>query len=150
MENVVRERAPAHLWIVGGLAILWNAFGGYDYMMTRTENLDYLSQMGGDPRELLAWIDGFPIWAQFGWGLGVWMGVLGSILLVIRSRWAVHAFGLSLVGIVLSFGYQYLGAAPMPGGVDAGMMVYMPVFIVLVGLALFFYARAMAAKGVLR
>jgi len=150
MENAVVERTPPHLWVVGGLAILWNAFGGYDYLMTRMENLDYLSQMGGDPRELLAWIDSFPIWAQFGWGLGVWMGVLGSILLLMRSRWAVHAFGLSLVGMVLSFGYQYLGAAPMPGGTEAGMMAYMPFVIVVIGIALFLYARSMAQKGVLR
>ena len=150
MENAVTERAPMHLWLVGGLATLWNAFGGYDYIMTRMRNLDYLSQMGGDPQALLAWIDGFPIWAQFGWGLGVWMGVLGSLLLLARSRWAVTAFGLSLVGMVLSFGYQYLGAAPMPGGADAGAMAYMPVVILVIGIALFLYARAMSQKGVLR
>jgi hypothetical protein len=119
-------------------------------MMTRTENLEYLSQMGGDPRELLAWVDSFPVWAQFGWGLSVWMGVLGSILLVMRSRYAVHAFGLSLVGMVVSFGYQYTMAPPMPGGTEAGMMAYMPLVIAAVGVALLVYARAMARKGVLR
>jgi hypothetical protein len=118
--------------------------------MTRIENLEYLAQMGGDPRELLAWVDSFPVWAQFGWGLGVWMGVLGSILLLVRNRYAVHAFGLSLVGMVLSFGYQYTLAAPMPGGADEGMMTYMPLVIVVIGIALFAYARAMAQKGVLR
>ncbi len=150
MENAVVERTPPHLWVVGGLATLWNAFGGYDYLMTRMGNLEYLAQMGGDPRELLAWVDSFPIWAQFGWGLGVWMGVLGSLLLLFRSRWAVHAFGLSLIGMALSFGYQYAGAPPMPGGMDEGPMTYVPLFIVFVGLALFAYARAMEKKGVLR
>jgi hypothetical protein len=150
MDNVVTERTPPHLWIVGGLATAWNAFGGYDYWMTRTGNLEYLSQMGGDPRELLAWVDGFPIWAQFGWGLGVWMGLLGSILLLARSRYAMHAFGLSLIGMALSFGYQYSGAAPMPGGADEGAMAYVPLVIVVVGIALFAYARAMTKKGVLR
>ena len=110
MENAVTERAPTHLWLVGGLATLWNAFGAYDYTMTRMGNLEYLSQFGADGGEILAWIDGFPMWAQIGWGLGVWMGLLGSVLLLLRSRWAVPAFGLSLVGMVLSFGYQYAGA----------------------------------------
>ena len=149
MEQAM-DRTPAHLWVVGGLATVWNAFGGYDYWMTKTENLEYLAQMGGDPRELLAWIDGFPIWAQFGWGLGVWMGLLGSLLLLMRSRYAVHAFALSLIGMVLSFGYQYLGAPPMPGGTEAGLMAYMPLAIFAVGLALFGYARAMNRNGVLR
>ena len=129
MENAVVERTPPHLWVVGGLAILWNAFGGYDYLMTRMENLDYLSQMGGDPRELLAWIDSFPIWAQFGWGLGVWMGVLGSILLLMRSRWAVLSFGLSLAGAVISLGYQLMRGPP-PGVPNEGAMALMPYFIV--------------------
>ena len=150
MENAIAGRTPMHLWIVGGLATLWNAFGGYDYWMTRTGNLEYLSQMGADGNELLAWVDSFPIWAQFGWGLGVWMGVLGSILLLARSRYAVHAFALSLVGMVLSFGYQYTGAAPMPGHADEGAMAFMPLFIALVGVLLFLYARAQAKKGVLR
>jgi hypothetical protein len=150
MENAVTERTPPHVWIVGGLATLWNGFGGYDYWMTRTGNLEYLSQMGGDPNALLAWVDSFPIWAQFGWGLGVWMGLLGSLLLLARSRWAVHSFGLSLIGMALSFGYQYFGAAPMPGGANEGVMAYAPLIIIAIGLALFAYARAMAKKGVLR
>ncbi len=149
MENAARLRTPAHLWIVGGLATLWNAFGAYDYLMTRTRNLDYLSQMG-DPNEILGWIDGFPIWAQAGWGLGVWMGVLGSLLLLLRSRWAMHAFGLSLIGMALSFGYQYSGASPMPGGMDEGAAAYIPLAIIAIGIALFVYARAMVKQGVLR
>ena len=78
------------------------------------------------------------------------MGVLGSILLLVRSRYAVHAFGLSLIGMALSFGYQYTSAAPMPGNADQGAMAYMPLFIALVGVLLFLYARAMAKRGVLR
>ena len=146
MEQAM-DRTPAHLWLVGGLATVWNAFGGYDYWMTKTENLEYLAQMGGDPRELLAWIDGFPIWAQFGWGLGVWMGLLGSALLLIRSRWAVHAFGLSLIGAVLGLGYQM--ANPMPG-VTGFMATGMPAIIIAIAVALFLYARAQRASGVLR
>jgi hypothetical protein len=150
MDNVVSERAPMHLWIVGGLATLWNAFGGYDYWMTRTRNTDYLAGMmpGTDPNAMLAWVDAFPIWAQIGWGLGVWMGLLGSLLLLARSRWAAHAFALSLLGMVLSFGYQFTSTPPP--GASGGMAMLMPLVIVAIGIALFAYARAMARKGILR
>lgn len=150
MDNVVSERAPMHLWIVGGLATLWNAFGGYDYWMTRTRNTDYLAGMmpGTDPNAMLAWVDAFPIWAQIGWGLGVWMGLLGSLLLLARSRWAAHAFALSLLGMVLSFGYQFTSTPPP--GASGGMAMLMPLIIVAIGIALFAYARAMARKGILR
>ena len=150
MENAVTERAPTHLWLVGGLATLWNAFGAYDYTMTRMGNLEYLSQFGADGGEILAWIDGFPMWAQIGWGLGVWMGLLGSVLLLLRSRWAVPAFGLSLVGMVLSFGNQNAGPPTIPGAAEAGAMAYMPLVIAAVGVALYLYARAVAKRGLLR
>ena len=58
-----------------------------------------------------------------------------------RSRWAVWAFGLSLVGAVLSLGYQMVLAPPMPGARQP-MMKAMPIVIILVALGLFLYARA--------
>ena len=152
MDNAVTERAPMHLWIVGGLGTLWNAFGAYDYVMTRMRNTDYLASMmpNVDPQDTLAWVDGFPIWAQFGWGLGVWMGLLGCILLLVRHRWAFWALGLSLVGAILGLGYQIAAAPPLRGTEGDPMMTVMPYVIIGIAVALFLYARAMRAKGVLR
>ena len=109
-----------HLWIIGVLAVLWNCIGCYDYLMTRMRDTDYLAKMmpNVDPNAMLAWIDGFPIWAQFGWGLGVWGGLAGSVLLLLRSRWAVWGLGLSLVGAVLGLGYQIVAAPPLAGADD--------------------------------
>ena len=151
MDNAARDRTPVHLWIVGALALLWNAFGCYDYLMTRLRNTDYLAGMMPtvDPNAVLAWIDAFPIWAQFGWGLGVWGGLAGAILLLLRSRWAVLAMGLSLFGALLGLGYQALAAPPLQG-MESAMADAMPYVIIGIALALFVYARAMRAKGVLR
>ena len=144
-------RTPTHLWIVGILSLLWNCFGGYDYLMTKMRNMDYLAGMtppGVDVNTLLAYVDGMPLYAQFGWGLGVWSALVGSILLLMRNRYAVWAFVLSLFGMALSFGYMFIGP-PMPGSEEAGMMKYMPLLIVILGLAQFAYARAMERKGLL-
>lgn len=156
MTDTVIERAaptatgrpvPWHLWVVGILSLLWNAFGGYDYTMTRLRNLDYLSA-AGDPNVVLAYVDAMPFYAQVGWGLGVWGSVAGSILLLMRSRWAVTAFALSLLGAVLSFAGQYFGP-PAPAAMNTGAMKYMPLFIIaLVALQLWYAARQRAA-GVL-
>ena len=144
-------RTPTHLWIVGILSLLWNCFGGYDYLMTKMRNMDYLAGMtppGVDVNTLLAYVDGMPLYAQFGWGLGVWSALIGSVLLLMRNRYAVWAFILSLVGMALSFGYMFIGP-PMPGSEEAGMMKYMPLLIVILGLAQFAYARAVERKGLL-
>jgi len=152
MATAVQERAPMHLWIIGGIAALWGAFGGYDYIMTRMRNTDYLAGMmpGVDPNAFLDWIDGFPIWADFGWGLGVWCGLAGAILLLMRNRYAVWAMGLSLLGAVLGLGYQIALAPPPPAGADGPMFTIVPYVIILVAVALFAYARGMEKRGILR
>ena len=148
MDASVR-RAPAHLWVVGLLSLLWNAFGGYDYIMTRLRDADYLGSMGVDANVMLAYFDSMPIWAEFGWGLGVWASVLGSVLLLMRSRYAVHAFVASLIGMAVSFGWSFTNSAT-PAEMKQGMMQYMPLVIVAVGVAQLWYASRQRKAGVLR
>lgn len=152
MQQAVSARTPAHLWIVGILSLLWNCFGAYDYVMTRTHNMEYLrtAMPGVDPNVALNWVESMPMYAQVGWGLGVWLALLGSALLLIRSRWAVWSFGISLVGAILSLGYQMLLAPPIPGAEESPMMKLIPAIVIVIAIALFLYARAMEKKGVLR
>jgi hypothetical protein len=152
MQQAVAARAPAHLWIVGILSLLWNCFGAYDYTMTRTQGAKYIATTmpGVDANAAMAWIDAMPMYAQIGWGLGVWFALLGSIFLLIRSRWAVWSFGISLAGALLSLGYQLALAPPMPGATQGGLMKVMPLVIIAIAVALFLYARAMEKRGVLR
>jgi hypothetical protein len=120
--------------------------------MTKTQGAKYIATTmpGVDANAALAWINGMPMYAQIGWALGVWLALLGSILLLIRSRWAVWSFGLSLLGAVLSLGYQIALAPPMPGATESPMMKIMPAVILVIAVALFLYARALEKKGVLR
>jgi hypothetical protein len=151
MQQAVSARTPAHLWIVGILSFLWNCFGAYDYVMSNMRNMDYLKSAmpGVDPAAALAWMDAFPIYAKVGWALGVWGGLLGAILLLMRSRYAVWAFAVSMLGIVLSIGWQIVAAPPLSGA-DSGIYKVMPYVIILLGLFLLWYSRTMEQKGVLR
>ena len=152
MATSAQARAPLHLWIVGILSFLWNCFGAYDYLMTRTRRAEYIATTmpGVDANAAMAWIDAMPLYAQIGWGLGVWLALLGSVLLLVRSRWAVWSFGLSLAGAVASIGYQLALAPPMPGATGGAASKVMPIVILAVAFALLLYARAMEKKGVLR
>ena len=152
MQQAVSARTPAHLWIVGILSLLWNCFGAYDYTMTKTQGAKYIASTmpGVDGNAAMTWINSMPMYAQAGWALGVWLALLGSVLLLMRSRWAVWSFGLSLFGAILSIGYQIMLAPPMPGASSGGMMKMMPAIILVIAVALFLYAWAMEKKGVLR
>jgi hypothetical protein len=136
---------PRHLWIVGALSLLWNAFGATDYVLTQTRNAAYLSQFTA---EQLAYFESFPAWPTAAWALGVWGALAGSVLLLMRSRFAVHAFGVSLVGMAVSFGYQYGMSDAI--AVMGSSLIWFSLVIVAIGVGLFVYARRQAASGVLR
>ena len=151
MATTAQVRTPVHLWIVGILSLLWSCFGAYDYTMTRMRNTDYISSAmpGVDPNTALAWVDSMPLYAQIGWGLGVWLALLGAVLLLIRHRWAVWSYGLSMVGAILSLGYQIALAPPLPGA-EGAMYSVMPFVIIAVSIFLFWYAWTAEKKGLIR
>ena len=146
MQQAVPARVPAHLWIVGILSLLWNAFGAYDYTMTNLHNAAYLAKF---PADQLAYFQSLPGWLTAFWALGVWGGLAGSVLLLIRSRYAVWAFAVSVVGVIVSFGYQMF-ATQMPASMKQGAMAFMPLVIFVIAAALLWYAMRESKSGVLR
>jgi hypothetical protein len=146
MQQAVSARTPAHLWIVGILSLLWNCFGCYDYLMTNTKNQAYLSQF---PPDALTYWESLPAWLTAFWAIGVWGGLAGSILLLVRSRYSVWAFGLSLVGAIVGIGYQLFMTA-MPASMKEGMMGIIPWLVILIAAFLAWYSWDAEKKGLLR
>lgn len=147
MIETARKPAPWHFWLIAILSLVWNGFGGYDYTMTMTHNTAYLSQMG-DPQQIIDWVEGFPLWAMIAYALGVWGSVAGSVLLVLRSRHAATAFLVSLVAAAVSFAAQAM--TPLPPALDTTTAKVMPFAIMVIILALWWYARKQSENGLLR
>jgi hypothetical protein len=153
MATSAPARAPWHLWAVGLVSLIWNAFGGYDYTMSQLRDPGYLQStmgpMGVTPAQASAWLDTFPLWATCFWAIGVWGSILGSILLLIRSRYAAWAFAASFAGAAINFAYETT-SEQMPQLANQPMARVMP-FVILAGIVLqWWYARRQAAVGVLR
>lgn len=146
MENAANapDRTPRHLWVVGGLGILWNAVGAFDYVMTQTRNDAYMSSF---TPEQLEYFYAFPSWVVASWAVAVWGGVLGTALLLLRKRIAAPILLISLAAMVVTSIHNFLltnGLEVMGGG---GAAFSALVFVVALGLWL--YARAMTLRGVL-
>jgi hypothetical protein len=137
--------APWHLWAVGILSLCWNAFGAYDYLMSITLNADYLKDY---PSEMAALIVSFPVWATSAWAIGVWSSVIGSLLLLIRSRHAVPVFLVSMAGALVTFVYDF--TLTLPPALETTVNKAVPLVIVILVVAQWYYARRMTAAGVLR
>lgn len=146
-ESIERNDAgtPWHLWVVGIVALLWNAMGALDYVMTQTQNPEYMAQFSP---EQLEFFYGFPIWVEATWAIAIWGAILGCILLLMRKGLAAPVFLVSWLAMVvtsfhnfvLSNGFEIMG--------DPFSLAFTAV-IFLVALALFLYARAMRSRGVL-
>ena len=145
MEDAARAGTPAHLWIVAILGTLWNAFGVFDFVMTETANPAYLANYGP---EVKTYLMNFPAWFVAFWALGVWGGLAGSLLLLVRSKHAVTMFALSLTGLFATTVYQFLLSSPPEDLTTIGMLLMM-LFVWAAAIALFAYARDMQKRGVL-
>ena len=136
---------PWHLWAVGAVALLWNCIGAFDYTMTESRNTAYLAAF---TPEQLAYFVSLPKWVVATWATGVWGGVLGSMLLLLRQCRAPQVFAVSLVGMAATFLHNYV----LSEGIrimGSGAVVFSAV-IFTVGVALLVYARFLARAQVLR
>lgn len=140
-------KAPWHLWVVGIVTLLWNAGGATDYTMTQFRNEAYLAQM---PPEMMAFLDTAPAWFDAAWAFGVWGAILGSLLLLFKSRHAVTALILSLAGLVVTMIYSWGIANPSMIEMGGTGSVLFSLAILVVLIAQLLYARAMTARGLLR
>ena len=150
--TIDRARTPWHLWVVGVLSLLWNAFGANDYTQTQLGNRDYIASamrpMGVSIDEALAYFNAFPAWMDTAWALGVWGSVLGSILLLLRKSLAVLAFFVSLFGLFVTTLYDI--GNPMPGVVNGAGSIALLVGLWVILVSLIVYSRTMVKRNHLR
>lgn len=142
-------RTPWHVWLVGVLSLLWNGFGAFDFIQTTTRGEAYMRAVGFDDA-MVAYYEAMPGWMYVPWTLGVWGVVIGSVMLLLRRRWAVPAFGLSLLGALVSLIYGKLIDPPPPPQPELVVMSWMPIVILLIAVLLFGYAFNMRKRGVMR
>ena len=132
-----------HLWLVGGIGILWNGFGCFDYIMTVTKNKAYLS---GYPQEMLDYWFSMPWWMFGIWAVGVFGAFLGSVALLMKSKTSVSLFAGAFLASVISFivGAMETNAPKMEG------TEFFPWLIMGLGLVFLVYAYWQSRRGALR
>ena len=140
-------KTPWHLWLVGVIALLFNAIGAFDYVMSLTQGASYMASAGMTP-EQIAHFQAMPVWMIAVWTIGVWGAVLASLLLLLRNRLAFPAFAVSLAAFLVSLVYIYVLSN---GGEIMGQEMAIT-WAVITALLIFFmwYAWWMTKRGVLR
>ena len=138
MNGSAAAKLPPSFWVITVLGLIWNGFGAYLYLLSK---FDLETALAGASPEIRDYVMNQPVWASAAYALGIWGSMAGSVLMLLRSRRAVAAFLLSLVGAIASFAGQ-----AMAGVLDAPMALFILVVIVF----LWQFCRRAAAQGVLR
>ena len=142
IEQPVTGKAPWHLWVMGLLSLLWNAAGAWTIMSAQSG-----APMDMDATEI-AYYAAQPQWFVAVADVVLISAILAAIALLLRSRWAVHLYWLSIAGIVVTSVYDIAAGTALLLQ-DRGWLI---LDVVTTGLAVLQlgYAIAMRKRGVLR
>ena len=144
MNEAPAPRPAAIYWVLALAGLAWNAWGCWLFWLTVTRDPAAMAQQSP---AFADWLDGFPDWVTAVYLAGVGLSLLGSLLMLERSRWSPTAFLGSLLGALASYGYQFTHLLP---GLGAGSMAVVAAVVVLAIVLQWAYVRSAARKGWLR
>jgi len=136
------HRTPWHLWAVAILTLLWNGSGAYTILMAQAGGLADV-----EPAEA-AYYAAQPLWFVIATDVALFSPLAGAVALLLRSRWAVAPFALSLIAVVANDAYD-VGSGASLALTEGGWLILTVIIAVIAALQLA-YAWAMRKRGVLR
>lgn len=141
----ITNRTPGSLWIVGVLALLWNLLGLASFVFQLLLPAEALQAM---PAEQRAVHEAAPGWLYLFYGIATIGGVLGSLALLLRRRWATVVFLVALLGLIAQICASYATTPSWAASGAAGLGFSL--FLILVATLLWWFSAAMKKRGVLR
>jgi hypothetical protein len=142
METTDSAKPPFWFMIFAALAILWGLAGVYACYSQLSLTPQQLAQL--PPAQATAF-SSMPLAIRAAYVVATVGGLVGGLLLIARRRWARTAFIVSLLGIVIQFGWTfgpYQGLAKFGAGAVA-----FPAFIAAVCLAEIWFAGFALKRG---
>jgi len=142
----IRIKTPAWFWVIAILYLLWSFVGCGGYLAEHLMGDAAYGEAFG--AEMLSLRGLTPFWATAGYAIGVWGGLVGGLLLLLRKRLSLLFFYASFLGAVIGFLPSIFDGRfkAVMGAGDYGFMV----FIWLICLFIIWLARKMLSKGIIR
>ena len=146
MSEINATKPPVWFWILAVLFVLWNLMGVANYLMSVTATPESLTAQGMDAAQIEFMLNIPPLYAAV-FALAVWTGLAASILFILRRRLAVPAFLISLLFVLSSFAFDFIGGTFEVLGTPYLMIM---IFVVVAAVVEYFYARRVRGLGFLR
>lgn len=134
MKNSIKKPS-ALFWIIGVIALFWNAMGVFAYLQQAYLTSEDITNMT-EAEQL--YFNNLPAWVMGAFALAVFAGFIGCLLLLLRKKWATFLFILSLIAVTGQFIYNFFIQNYMP---VSGSNSIMPIIIVLIAIGLVWFSR---------
>ncbi|HEY6641687.1 hypothetical protein [Povalibacter sp.] len=129
-------KPPTWFRIVAGLALVWMLIGVMSWVMDLMTDEAAIAQMSEVQQQLYR---SRPAWIFVVYAIAIFSGLAGAIGLLMRKSWAVTAFVVSLIAIIIQFGYTFLVMDAI-GLLGPAAAVIFPLVIFAIGAALLWLA----------
>lgn len=145
MDDTGKITIPAWFWAVAVIALLWEAMGCFAYLGQMTMTPEQMAAL--PPAERDIW-RAMPAWLSGVYAVAVWVGLTGALGLLLRRRWARICFIVSLVAVLIQFGWTFVATPILTtiGPVAAGF----PLLIIVVAALLAWFSGKAIQWGWLR
>ena len=145
MNTATVTPVPGWFRIVAIVALLWNLLGVAAFVMDASMSTEAIAALPEAQQQLYAVR---PMWVVVAYGVAVFAGALGCLMLVMRRKLAVPLLVLSLLAVLVQMSYLFFMSDTFAVMGNAAMA--MPILVVVISLALVWLARNAAARGWLR
>jgi len=136
------RRTPWHLWVVGILTLLWDGSGAYTILLAQAGKLADVT-----PGEATYYATQ-PLWFVTATDIALFGAIAAALALLLRSRFAVLLFSLSLLAIVVTDIFD-LASGRSRALLSTGAMA-VTALIFLIALLQLWYAVRQRKRSVLR
>jgi len=144
-ESSQKGSPPVWFWVISIVALLWYLMDTSAFFMRVSMTEEAIESMPENQQPLYR---DMPLWVNIVFACEVFGGTLGCISLLLRKKWALPLFAISLLGVLAqTSNIWFLTDAISAMGAPA---VVMPLVAIIIGTALIFLAKTAISKGWLR
>ena len=144
-EGSGRTSLPVWFWVISIVALLWYLMDMSAFFMRVLMTDDAIKAM---PVNQQHFFQNIPLWVNIVFACEVFGGTLGCIALLLRKKWALLLFVVSILGVLSQTSYIWFLTSHVSAlGAPA---VVMPLLAILIGIGMIILARSAISKGWLR
>jgi hypothetical protein len=140
--NTAASKRPLGFWIIGAFALVWNLIGVAMWYLQVNMSAEQLAAMTEPQRQVY---EATPGWLNIAFAVAVFAGVLGALGLLLKKRWAVTMFLLSLIALLVQMIGAYVVTPAWAAYGPVGLV--MPAVLLVIALFLWRYADTVKARG---